>query len=320
MKIWRVVIIFVSLCASLASVGEIATNTFLEGCCRAIDQAAASGSWRWSYSGALEKNDAVFQDEIRQVLVVNFPSEYGEALSCAGNTHNPKMRRLHDVLPNAIRQTQTWRRIAAHSVEQGYGHYYLSEGLEKLMLLKNPDGERTFWSFIWARGRKADVTLALRATLGKFRARSGTADMADYCYDDGFRTDGLAFQMRGCYEDESGPFRFCCSYGMAHEPECARQKKTRELGRVRTFAEFDGEPSWRLLARRPGTYTSENVLKALGKPTRSVRLRCKNCSGTDALWEYEIGDADDCGKAVRHTLVFSFSADGRCRGWKWIAE
>lgn len=317
--------ISLSLCASLASAGECVTNAFLEGCCRAIDAAAASGSWRWSYGGALEKGDAVFQDEIRQALAVNFPNEYGEAMSCAGNTHNPKMRGLNSVLPKAIMQTQTWRRIADYSDQNGYGCCYFSEGLEKLMLLKNPDGTRAFWSFVWARGRKADVTLALRGALKKFRARSrpenwSMSEMSDYFYHDRFSGGMPTFHMTGYNENGNGPFCFECSYGTAIEPECAWQKKTRELGRARPFAEFDCEPSWRLLARRPGTYTSESILKALGKPTRSARLRCKNCSGTDTLWEYEIGDTDDAGRAIRHTLVFSLADDGCCRQWKWIAE
>lgn len=314
-----------ALCSFAACAGAAATNTFEAACCRAIDKAATSGSWWWQCSGVLNNGDAAFQNEIRETLVVNFPGEYDEALSCAGNTHNPKMRRLHAVLSTAIRQTATWRRIEDYSARHGFGRCFFPEGLEKLMLVRNPDGARTLWSFVWARGRKADVTIPLRASLRKFRARNRSADvsaqeMSEYRYDDGFTPDAPVFLMWGKEENETGPLVLHGSYGPVVEPQCAWRAKTRELAHAQTWAEFDREGTWRLLARRPETYASEDVLKALGRPRRSLRLRCKNCGGTDMRWVYEIGDADDDGHAIRHTLTCSFARNGRCRRWTWRTE
>jgi len=49
-------------------------------------------------------------------------------------------------------------------------------------------------------------------------------------------------------------------------------------------------------------------------------LRCNRCDARDMRWAYAISDEDAFACPVRHTLLFSFSPNGRCCGWTWEAE
>jgi len=297
--------ILMTFCAFLVVAEESRTNSCVEAFCREVDQSVAERSWHWRHSAILEASDVAFQDEIRSALAVKFPHEYAEALSCAGNTHNPKMSGLMRVFPKAVRQTETWRRIADYSVRQGYAFLY-DVGVEKLTFMKDADGQRPIFAFVYAGGRVADVALALQTEVGKFRKREKVEE-----YDDAYAEGaGPSFHVHAY--DENGKRTLRCGYHAWPEPECAWRGKTRQLGHSRTYAEFATQPAWQLLARRPVEYSFEDILKVLGKPTRSGK--------TDMRWTYEISDADDCGKPIRHTLMFSFAPNGKCTGWVWLAE
>ena len=311
---------------SLSALAWIEPQSDFEKACRdAIDRAAASNSWRWRCGERFSKDDDAFQGELQKTLATHFPKEYGEALSCAGNMHNPKIRGLNKVLSAAILQTETWRRVAEYSARKGYEESRAPQGFEKLTFVADKDGKRTLDALWSASGRKRDVTLALRAAVQKFRGRSRTSDlpadeMAEYCFDDAFKTNAPTFRMRGYNENGTGPFCFYCTYEERPEAQCAWRTEVQGLGRVRTYAEFDREQSWQLLARPPRDYTHEDVLKALGRPKESLSLRCQNCGGTDHRWKYEVSDADSCGRKIRHVLTFAFSTDGRCGRWLWFTE
>ena len=311
---------------SLSALAWIEPQSDFEKACRdAIDRAAASNSWRWRCGERFSKDDDAFQGELQKTLATHFPKEYGETLSCAGNMHNPKIRGLNKVLSAAILQTETWRRVAEYSAQKGYEESCVPHGFEKLTFAADEDGKRALDALWSASGRKRDVTLALRAAVQKFRGRSRTSDlpadeMAEYCFDDAFKTNAPTFRMRGYNENGTGPFCFYCTYEERPEAECAWRTEVQGLGRVRTYAEFDREQSWQLLARPPRDYTHEDVLKALGRPKESLSLRCQNCGGTDHRWKYEVSDADSCGRKIRHVLTFAFSTDGRCGRWLWFTE
>lgn len=313
------------ICSLSALAGIEPQSDFEKACRDAIDRAAASNSWRWRCGERFSKDDDAFQGELQKTLATHFPKEYGEALSCAGNMHNPKIRGLNKVLSAAILQTETWRRVAEYSAQKGYEESRVPHGFEKLTFAADEDGKRALDALWSASGRKRDVTLALRAAVQKFRGRSRTSDlpadeMAEYCFDDAFKTNAPTFRMRGYNENGTGPFCFYCTYEERSEAECAWRTEVQGLGRVRTYAEFDREQSWQLLARPPRDYTHEDVLKALGRPKESLSLRCQNCGGTDHRWKYEVSDADSCGRKIRHVLTFAFSTDGRCGRWLWFTE
>ena len=313
------------ICSLSALAGIEPQSDFEKACRDAIDRAAASNSWRWRCGERFSKNDDAFQGELQKTLATHFPKEYGEALSCAGNMHNPKIRGLNKVLSAAILQTETWRRVAVYSAQKGYEESRAPQGFEKLTFAADEDGKRALDALWSASGRKRDVTLALRAAVQKFRGRSRTSDlpadeMAEYCFDDAFKTNAPTFRMRGYNENGTGPFCFYCTYEERSEAECAWRTEVQGLGRVRTYAEFDREQSWQLLARPPRDYTHEDVLKDLGRPKESLILRCQNCGGTDHRWKYEVSDADSCGRKIRHVLTFAFSTDGRCGRWLWFTE
>jgi len=309
----RLLLAGLALCASAAFADETKTSAYAEACCRVIDMAAAAGAWHWSHSAWIDE-DAVFQDELRTVFAERFTNEWHEAQSCMGNWDNPKMKGLGRVFNEAVWMTETGRRIAHYAAAHGFCTDR-SLDHEKLRLTIDADGLRTFNVVLGIGGRAADVTLALRATLRKFRSGTNVTEIA---YDEWNATNVPSFRARGY--GENGKWNLCCRYETWPETECAWQGNPRELGKARTYAEFDCETSWRLLARRHADYSYEDVLKALGRPKRSNRLRCQNCGKTDMRWTYEISDADNAGKAIRHTLEFSFANDGRCARWEWRAE
>ena len=319
-----VTVVLGTLLCSLSVLAGIEPQSAFEKACRdAIDRAVASNSWRWRCGERFSKDDDAFQGELQKTLATHFPKEYGEALSCAGNMHNPKMRGLNRILSAAILQTETWRRVAEYSARKGYEESRAPQGFEKLTFVADKDGKRTLDALWSASGRKRDVTLALRAAVQEFRGRSRTSDlpaveMAEYSFDDAFKTNAPMFRMRGYNENGTGPFRFYCTYEEWPEAQCAWRTEVQGLGRVRTYAEFDREQSWYLLARSPRDYTHEDVLKALGRPKESVRLRCQNCGGTDRRWKYEVSDVDSFGRKILHVLTFAFSTDGRCSRWLWF--
>ena len=112
---------------------------------QAVDSVPKS-IWLRNFRIFLSEDDLVLQKELHEFLSSNYPDLHAEALSSAGNMHNPKVTALRDPIKEAILASSLAKEIRIALASRC--ERIASTSYEKFTIWKK-DGKPTYSAMVW---------------------------------------------------------------------------------------------------------------------------------------------------------------------------
>ncbi len=109
------------------------------------------GIWLRNFRVFLSENDLELQKDLHELLSSNYPDLHADALSSAGNMHNPKVTALREPIKEAILASSLAKEISAALTSRC--ERIVSTSYEKFMIWKN-NGKQTYSAMVWLSTQK----------------------------------------------------------------------------------------------------------------------------------------------------------------------